>query len=75
MLALLGEAGIEVTVPVQGVVHADVVACAQLADAGFEEVLFYGPAHQVVVDAGFGDAFVEFAGGGVLVDVYMCEER
>lgn len=31
-----------------------------MADAGFEEVVFDRPFHEVVVDGGFGDFFVVF---------------
>lgn len=64
VLALLREGRVEVAVLVHGCVDADHVAGAELADARFEEVLFYGPAHEVIGDGGAGYFFVEFAGRG-----------
>ena len=51
MLSLLCEAGVKIAVSVHGGVDANYVTCAELADAGLEQVLLDRPSHQVVVDA------------------------
>lgn len=48
MLPLLLEAGVELPVSLKRSVDTDLVACAKLADTGFEEVLLDRPAHEVV---------------------------
>jgi hypothetical protein len=59
VLALLREAGVQLPVAVEGGVDADLVACAQLADARLQQILLDGPAHEVVVDGRLGHALVE----------------
>ena len=59
MLPLLAEARIQLPVPVERSIDTNLVTSAQLADSGFEEVLFDGPPHEVVLDGGLGDLLVE----------------
>ena len=66
MLPCRRERRIEIAVGFQGALHGDHVGSGEVADAGFEEVIFDGPFHEVVGDAGLGDFFV-VADGFVVV--------
>ena len=59
VLPLLAEAGIQLPVPVESGVNTDLVAGAQLADTGLEQVLLDGPAHEVVRYRSLGNLLVE----------------
>ena len=65
MFSCRSEGGVEVAVGVKGSLGGDHVGGGEVADAGFEEVVFHGPFHQIVGDAGAGDFFV--VGDGFVV--------
>jgi hypothetical protein len=62
MLPLLDETGIQVSVSVECSIGTDLVAGAELADAGFEQILLDRPPHQVVLDGGLGNLLIKLDG-------------
>ncbi len=56
---MLAEARVKLPVPIECSIDTDLIASAQLTDTGLEQILFDGPAHEVVGDGGLRNLLIE----------------